>query len=264
MKLHHLRSATFILHVGPHRLVIDPMLSKQGALPGFKFFGGGRKANPLVPLPEGAGEALEEVTGCIITHCQRKHVDHFDPAGAGWLKSRQLPVYAHSRDVKWLRNQGLAAELFTSANLGMRVAGIAALHGRGWLGWALGKGTGWFLDYPGEPSIYITGDTVLTETVKEAIQRLQPDIIVAPAGAANIGIGQTILFLVPELVALAKMTAGLVVFNHLEALDHCPTTRKGLAEIMALEGVAERTLIPEDGAVLDFGTLSTPAAATTS
>jgi L-ascorbate metabolism protein UlaG (beta-lactamase superfamily) len=229
------------------------MLSKQGALPGFKYFGGGRKPNPLVPLPDGAGEALEEATGCIITHCQRKHVDHYDPAGAAWLKHSKLPVYAHTRDVKWLCKQGLAAELFSSADLGIHVEDIPTLHGRGWLGWALGKGTGWFLDYPGEPSIYITGDTVLTDTVKEAIQRLQPDIIVAPAGAANIGIGQTILFLVPELVELAKLTTGRVVFNHLEALDHCPTTRKELAELMASEGVSERTLIPEDGEILDLG-----------
>lgn len=255
MKLHHLRSATFILHVGLHRLLIDPMLSKQGVLPGFKYFGGGRKPNPLVPLPEGAAEALEDVTGCIITHCQRKHVDHYDHAGAAWLKHRQLPVYAHTRDVNWLRNQGLAAEFFASAELGMRVEDIPTLHGRGWLGWALGKGTGWFLDHPGEPSIYITGDTVLTDTVKEAVQRLQPDVIVAPAGAANIGIGQTILFLLPELVELARMTSGRVVFNHLEALDHCPTTRKGLAELMASEGVAERVLIPADGEVLDLGTV---------
>jgi L-ascorbate metabolism protein UlaG (beta-lactamase superfamily) len=254
MKIHHLRSATFILHLGPHRFVIDPMLSRQGVLPGFKVFGGGRRANPLVPLPEGAAEALEDATACLITHCQRKHLDHFDPAGAAWLRQRQLPVYAHQRDVQWLRNQGIDAQLFGKADLGLRVEDVPTLHGRGLLGWALGKGTGWFLEYPGEPSLYITGDTVLTNTVERAMRNFQPDVIVAPAGAANFGIGPSILFLLPELVELAKMTSGRVVWNHLEALDHCPTTRKELAQLMASEGLAERTSIPEDGEVLDFGT----------
>lgn len=250
MKIHHLRSATFILHIGPHRLLVDPMLSDPGTLPGFKFFGGGRQANPLVPLPPGSSEALSQVTGCIITHCQRGHVDHLDPAAIKWLRTHNIPVYAHSRDVKWLARKGLASELLDSSKLGLSVEDIPTLHGRGFLGWALGKGTGWFLKYPGEPSIYITGDTVLTSTVADAVQRLQPDTIVAPAGSAYMGIGQEILFSVPELIELAKMTRGRVVFNHLEALDHCPTTRKSLAALMNSEGIGQRAVIPNDGDVV--------------
>ncbi len=57
MQIHHLRNATLILTLGERRLLVDPMLSAPGALPGFKVLGGGRRRNPLVPLPAGAEAA---------------------------------------------------------------------------------------------------------------------------------------------------------------------------------------------------------------
>ena len=42
-----------------------------------------------------------------------------------------------------------------------------------------------------EPSVYVTGDTVLTREVTEAVSRLRPDVVVAPAGAAIFGIGDS-------------------------------------------------------------------------
>ncbi len=87
----------------------------------------------------------------------------------------------------------------------------------------------------------------------DAVERLQPDVIVAPAGAANMGAGGDILFSVDELVRLTTLARGQVVFNHLEALDHCPTTRAGLRARMDAEaGLSERVHVPEDGEVLTF------------
>ena len=40
--------------------------------------------------------------------------------------------------------------------------------------------------------------------------------------------------------------------NHLEALDHCPTTRDALRKRIADEGLSSRVHIPSDGEVLHF------------
>ena len=56
----------------------------------------------------------------------------------------------------------------------------------------------------------------------------------------------------PVSVELTKAARGNVVFNHLEALDHCPTTRTGLRERMTAEGLSDRTHIPEDGEEVCF------------
>jgi L-ascorbate metabolism protein UlaG (beta-lactamase superfamily) len=252
MRIHHLRSATFILHVGDHRLLVDPMLSDEGSLMSYRFLGGERRRNPLVPLPPSAEQALSEVTGCVITHCQRKHLDHLDGPGMRFLRDHRTPVWAHHRDVAWLRRRGLAAEQLVDGSLGARVEAVPTSHGRGLVGWLMGPGTGWFLAFPGEPGLYITGDTVLTETVAAAIRRLEPQIIVAPAGSANLGFGGDILFSFADLLRLAEMAPSEVVFNHLEALDHCPTTRLELRSRLAEAGLEGRMHVPEDGETIEI------------
>jgi len=82
MQVHHIRSATMLLSIGPHHLLVDPMLSPPGALPGFKLFGGGRRANPLVPLPQNTDDILAQTTGVVVTH---EHPDHLDPAAVAWI-----------------------------------------------------------------------------------------------------------------------------------------------------------------------------------
>lgn len=251
MLIHHIRSATMILHIGGQRLIVDPMLSEPGSLMGYRFIGGGRRRNPLVPLPPGSESALADATGCVITHCQRAHLDHLDGPGMRFLQNLELPVWAHRRDVNWLRKKGISAAEFVDGALGWSVEAVPAKHGRGFVGWMMGPGTGWFIACPGEPSIYITGDTVLTETVAHAVRRLEPDVIVAPAGSANLGFGGDILFTFSELIELAKMAPGKIIFNHLEALDHCPTTRKQLTARLAEIGGDGQSFVPEDGDVIE-------------
>jgi len=146
----------------------------------------------------------------------------------------------------------LDARALEDGGLDVGLEVIPSRHGRGLLGWMLGPVAGYYLAPEGEPSLYITGDSILTDSVRDAIVRLQPDVIVAPAGAANMGIGGDILFSVDELVELARLAPADIVYNHLEALDHCPTTRTGLRERMRAEGLSDRVHVPEDGEVLSF------------
>lgn len=249
MEIQQLRSATMLVSFGPHRLVVDPMLGDVGAMPGFKLFGGGRKRNPLVPTPPQTAGALERATGVMITH---EHPDHFDPAGRAWAKTAGVPVWANRMDVPRLRRKGLDARPLEDGGLGVELEVVPSRHGRGLLGWMLGPVAGYYLAPQGEPSLYITGDSILTDSVRDAVQRLRPDVIVAPAGAANLGIGGDILFSVDELLELARLAPADIVFNHLESLDHCPTTRAGLRERMQAEGLLDRVHIPEDGEILGF------------
>ncbi len=257
MKIHHIRNATTLLEIGEHRLLIDPMLSDVGTLPGFKVFGGGKQRNPLVPLPPETEELLESATAVVITH---EHPDHFDKAGLAWVRERKLPVWANARDIRNLRSKGLSVQLLEDGALGMAVEVIPSKHGRGWFSWFMGPVAGYYLSHQGEPSIYITGDTVLTDAVLEAVDRLQPDIILAPAGTANMGIGGNILFSVDELITLIKRAPGQVVLNHLEALDHCATTREGLGERIRSEGLTAH--IPHDGEAMEFEVNENPGAIT--
>lgn len=249
MKLHHIRNATALLELGDHRLLIDPMLSDPGVLPGFKMFGGERRRNPLVPLPAETMDALEEATGVLLTH---EHPDHLDPPAIAWIKRRGLPVWTHPIDLPNLARKGLDARPLEDGALGLEVELVPARHGHGLIGWLMGPVCGYYLAHPDEPSLYLTSDAVLSDAVLELVDRLQPELILAPAGAANFGAGGDILFSLDELVTLAKRASGQLVFNHLEAIDHCPTTRAQLRRVMDAAGVGDRVYIPADGEVLEF------------
>ena len=249
MQIQQLRNATILLTLGKHRLLVDPMLSPVGAFPGFKMFGGGRKNNPLVPLPEGAMSVMEEATAVLITH---EHPDHFDPPALAWVKERNLPVWSNAVDAPNLQSKGLHVEIVEDGQGGMRCETVFTRHGHGLSGWIMGPVAGYFLAHPDEPSVYITGDSVWTPAVDDALKRLKPDVVVAPAGSANFGLGKDILFSQKELMTLVSQAAGKVVFNHLESLDHCLTTRAGLRKRMEDAGFGERVFVPEDGESLIF------------
>ncbi|HEX5752977.1 MAG TPA: MBL fold metallo-hydrolase [Archangium sp.] len=156
-------------------------------------------------MPPGTHSWLEEVTGVLVTH---EHPDHLDTAGIRWIQERGLPVWASRVDAPNLRRKGLTVHELDDGALGMAVERIPARHGRGLLSWLMGPVSGYDLAHPDEPSVYLTSDAVLTEERLEAVERLRPDVIIAPAGAANMGLGGDILFSVDELVTLVRRAPG--------------------------------------------------------
>ncbi len=53
-----------------------------------------------------------------------------------------------------------------------------------------------------------------------------------------------------EIIEFASLAPATVVANHLEALNHCPTTRDQLRAALDSSGLIDKTLIPADGEVL--------------
>lgn len=252
MKFHQLRNATALIDYGPHRFLVDPMLCAPKSMPPFRL--GSKERNPRTALPE---VPLDDITGLLVTH---DHPDHFDAAGKAFARDQGLPVWCNTFDVEGFRKENLDARPFEDGALGLRIEAVPTRHGRGLSSLLMGPVAGFYLSHPDEPSLYLTGDSVLTDTVRDAIEALRPEVIVAPAGAANPGFGGPILFTEDELIELAQKAPGTIVFNHLEALDHCPTTRSGLRERIASEGLNTRCWIPDDGEARSFAQRATPTA----
>lgn len=259
MHITHLRNATVLLEFTgaqghPVGLLVDPMLAPRGSLPALRYLGVGRQRNPIVELPEGADAALQRVTHALITHCQRGHFDHLDRAGKRFLRERQIPVICMPRDADHLARRGLQVLPLSGPvrqPLPLLAEGyitpIPCLHGRGWVGRWMEHGHGYLLELPGEPSVYLAGDTVLTPTVRDCLVRWQPDVAVLPAGGARFDLGAEILMDAADMAEAAQLTRGALVVNHLEALDHCPTPRASVRSLAQQGGWAARLWVPEDG-----------------
>lgn len=256
MHITQLRNATIIIHAGSHHILVDPMLAPKGALPPLRLFDGKRLRNPLTDLPPGTDAALGKVTHCLITHCQKGHFDHLDRAGKRFLRERQVPVFCTEHDAPHLRQRGLNVQALADtpgeaqAFLGGTIRTVPCLHGRGLVGALMEHGVGYLISLPGEPILYLTGDTLLTDAVRECVLTHQPDVCVAPAGGARFDLGGEIIMGPRDVAQLAQLAGGTVVANHLEALSHCPPTRGAMREAALQAGVAQRVLAPADGETL--------------
>jgi L-ascorbate metabolism protein UlaG (beta-lactamase superfamily) len=116
----------------------------------------------------------------------------------------------------------------------------------------MANGAGFYLQLVNEPSIYISGDTVYTENVHRALTELKPDIAVMASGSASLDVGGPILMPMQELLTFVHNAPQKVIANHLEALNHCPTTRSELRSELEARGLGDKVFIPNDGETLCF------------
>jgi L-ascorbate metabolism protein UlaG (beta-lactamase superfamily) len=234
------------------------MLGAKGTvLPPLAFIRHKPQRNPTIDLPANAEQALIDLDAALVTHCRRRHDDHLDKQAHGLLRRRDLPVYCHSADVGFLRRHGLRTEPMKPHEprdfFGGTITAFHAVHGYGWLAKLMGPGVGYLIELPGEPSLYLSGDTVLTAEVRSVLVDRRPDVAVMHAGSASTDVGRPILMSMDELLEFVRLAApGRVVANHLEALNHCPTTREQLSAELERVGLRDRVLIPDDGETIEL------------
>ncbi|WP_111684730.1 MBL fold metallo-hydrolase [Winogradskyella tangerina] len=255
MKIHHIRNATMIIETGDHVILVDPMLGKKGtAAPPFTIFRFKPKRNPIVDLPDNCQPLLDKVTHCLITH---KHPDHIDNAAEEFLKAKHIPVTCSRLDEALFKQKGLnvvqtldywTPEVF----LGGKIEGIPARHGYGYVAKPMGNVMGFYLEFPKEPSVYLSSDTIYTTDVEKVLKEYKPDISVVASGTAQLDFFQPLLMRVDDIIRFTKTAPGKVIANHLEAVNHCPTKRSDLKVRFEQEGLSEKTLIPEDGESMTF------------
>ncbi|QAY94282.1 MULTISPECIES: MBL fold metallo-hydrolase [unclassified Pseudomonas] len=257
MKIQQIRNATIIVEIGLYRILVDPMMARKDALPPLRLFGA-RQRNPIVELPDSTPAVLNAVTHCLITHCQKGHFDHLDRAAKKWLRDRQIPVICSPHDAPHLAKQGLNIQPLPENHeqpnlfLGGTIRTIKCTHGKGLIGKLMEHGVGYFIEMPGEPSLYLAGDTILTPTIRDFVLHHQPQVSVVPAGGAQFDFGDDIIMGIDEVVEFTRLKRGTVVANHMEAVSHCPVTRPALAKAGKLAGIDQRLRIPADGEIMEF------------
>jgi L-ascorbate metabolism protein UlaG (beta-lactamase superfamily) len=261
MKIHHLRNATFVIESRSNHILIDPMLSGRGELPPFARFRHKSEHNPTVSLPDNASQILDKVTHCLITHSQKlgiellTHTDHLDNPGKSFLRKNNIPVVCRQQDAAYMKKNGISVEAklnYWQAEqlLGGQITAVPALHGHSWMHYFMANGAGFYLKLPDEPSIYISGDTVYTDDVDRALTEFKPDIAVVAAGSASLDVGGPILMPLEEIITFIQKAPNKVIANHLESLNHCPTTRSQLKQELEKRDLFAKTFIPYDGETL--------------
>jgi L-ascorbate metabolism protein UlaG (beta-lactamase superfamily) len=225
------RHATLLLETSFGRVLVDPMLRTAGSTPPIENTPN-QLRNPLVELPVRAEDVVEGVDLCIVTHL---HSDHFDDAADSVLP-RDLPILTQPESAADLTARGLT-------NVSTEHPGIPMTrgrHGTGPIGEAMGAVSGWILD-----DLYIAGDTIWCDEVREALAVHTPRVVIVNASGARFNEGGPIVMDVEDVRRVREATDATVVAVHLEAINHCLEPRSAYR---AIDGV----VVPGDGETVEL------------
>jgi L-ascorbate metabolism protein UlaG (beta-lactamase superfamily) len=225
------RNATLLLETSLGRVLVDPMLRAAGTTPPIENTPN-QRPNPLVDLPFPAADVVAGVDLCIVTHL---HGDHFDDAADEALP-RDLPVLTQPESAEALTARGFTNVAVEHESIAM----TRGRHGTGEIADSLGAVSGWVVD-----GVYIAGDTIWCDEVRDALERHRPRAVVLNGSGARFNVGDPIVMDTEDVRRVRAATDGSVTVVHLEAINHCIEPR---AAYRAIDGVQ----VPDDGETIEL------------
>ncbi|WP_411564846.1 MBL fold metallo-hydrolase [Pseudomonas shirazensis] len=254
------RNATAKITYGGTTFLIDPMLAKKGAYPGFENTYRSNLRNPLVDLTESPEKVISGVDAVIVTHT---HLDHWDDAAQKALP-KDIPLFAqHEEDAQLIRSQGFknVRVLTNEAEFGgVKITKTGGQHGTDEmyavpaLAKPLGEAMGVVFEAPGYKTLYLAGDTVWRKEVDQTIEKYHPQIIVLNAGKAMMTGYKGSIIMGEEDVLRASKTAkdAKIIAVHMDAINHMSLSREQLRTYITKHGIESQVDIPEDGTSLGY------------
>lgn len=244
------RNATLKIKYATKTFLLDPMLAAKGELPSFA----GISPNPTVVLPIPIDTLIDDVDCVLISHT---HPDHFDAVAATTLNP-EIPFIIQPADTDFFSQQPF--KNVTVLNDTIELDGIAihrtsGKHGQGKVLEKMGTVSGFVLQATGYPTLYIVGDSIWNDEVRQSCVAFDPDYIVVNSGGAILppfAEDGPIIMDEKQVIELMEVaTKAKVIAVHMEALDHCKVTRRSLrAKANENSTVSERLLIPDDGEII--------------
>ncbi|WP_341480150.1 MBL fold metallo-hydrolase [Paenibacillus dendrobii] len=183
----------------------------------------------------------------LLTHL---HPDHWDQAAVEAL-DKSLLILCQPGEEAAVRKVGFTdvTEVHESLTYkGTMIFRTTGQHGTGKIGRLMGQVSGYVFKAEGEPALYIAGDTIWCEDVKRVLDEHHPEYTLVNAGGAKFIEGGTIIMNEDDVVSLCRYAPYTkIAAIHMEAINHCFTTRADLKGRIDAEHLTDQVRIPLDG-----------------
>lgn len=238
----YLGGPTIILEIGGLRLMTDPTLDP----PGETFMINDKPAYWKTEGP--ANVNIGKIDAVLLSHDQ--HGDNLDHAGREFLKS--VPkTFTTNIGAERLKGNSIGLSPWQSFSLNDRVTitSTPARHGPAGSEHLTGDVTG-FIVANNEIQIYITGDTVFYDGVKEVAQQFKPTYVFIFAGAAkprgpfNVTMGTN-----DAIDTAFAFPNAIIIPIHFEGWSHYTETGEMLQQSFSALGIADRLKILKPGII---------------
>ncbi|MMZ43449.1 metal-dependent hydrolase [compost metagenome] len=254
MHIQQIRNATIIVQYAGKKFLIDPMLAEKGAYPPFGAGDGFPVAlrqdqyNPLVNLPISLDEIIQDIDAVILTHL---HLDHFDEAAKKVLPKETKMFVQNEEDAQEVQYAGFSnVEVLQADTIfaGIQLIKTKGEHGRGEILKITGHVCGVVFNHSTEKKLYVAGDTVWYDAVREVIDIHKPEVIVVNGGGNQFLEGGSIIMGKEDIyeVYIAAPKAKIISV-HMEAVNHWALSRNELKSYLIEKRISSSVLVPDDG-----------------
>lgn len=278
MKFQQIRSATVKITYDGKTFLVDPWLTKArmagclGIIPMICAInrGGDPRKKPVIdhcatwkavnakhrwtmvprkPLPMSVEEINAGVDAYICTHT---HMDHIGLSPSGKAcegLNKNVTILTQSReDADFLEYSGMkdVRVVEDSINIGnAELIKIKAIHGTEN---PCGDACGYIFRSPNEKTLYVAGDTVWCDIVKETIDKYKPEVIITyNCAAVLVGYGRLIMDDNDLYEVYKAAPDAVIIASHMDNVPHATLTRKTLYAKLQEKGIADIIRIPADG-----------------
>lgn len=257
MVIEQIRNATVTIEYGGQKFLIDPMFSKKGEFD--PFLPAERDSrNPIVELPMSVDEILEGVDAVIVTHT---HEDHFDQAAKEQIPKDMKMIMQDEKDAELAKESGftnievLEEEVGIDFN-GVELTEVDGRHGHGETAKLMGNVMGIVFQHTDEKTVYLAGDTVWYEEVKQVIDTYKPEVIMLNGGENQFvedgPVGPLIMGKEDIYEVYKTAPEADIIVSHMEAVNHWGLSREELKNFIDEKGIESNVVVPDDGEIISY------------